>query len=400
MDNKVRRTLAAVISAAMVASAACVPSFASGTQPTATPAPAATTTGQAAAPQSENLVAKIKDGKSYFSLREAIDAANPGDTIQVLQDVTESVPISKKITLTSADPAKPATIRGTITFGVGSDGSKVTGLKFECGKAFSVDQSIKVVSASNVTISGNKFVISDDASGEGVDSQFTSIWLSCDNNVATSNTIISNNKFSFTNCPNGYSNVAIALQIINATKHPDNTTIKGNTFTSTSVPNDPEEGGNAIGIMVMGAEGTLTIGGKDASDSNTFTETLEGGTSNFQGVTLGGDVNDAQIQNNSFDCYIGVHMLRQSWGDQFAGPIKNVTITENQFNGKYGVYTNSTSTGEGGLIESPFEESSTVTVSDNTGSAENTNETGYYVNSETTLKQALTDAPAGTVIKW
>lgn len=311
-------------------------------------------------------------------------------------NLTSAISFSKPVELVGSECQ--VTIQGCIIFNQGASNSSVTGLKFECGKAFSGDQSIRVVSASNVTISGNEFVISDDSIVEGTDRQFTSIWLSCNGNVATTNTIIENNEFLFTNCPNGHSNVAIALQTINASKHPENTTIKGNTFESTSVATTGN--GNAIGIMVMGAEGMLKVGGENANDANTFKETLKDGTSNFQGVTLGGDVANAQIQNNSFDCYIGVHMLRQSWNGQFAGPIKDVTITNNQFDGEYGIYTNSTSTGEDDAtqISSPFDEDSTITVSNNSGSAENTNATGYYVNSETTLKQALTDAPAGTVI--
>ena len=351
------------------------------------------------------------NNQSYDSLEDAATYINSKDnsssepviiniTGSGVINLTSAISFSKPVELVGSDCQ--VTIQGCIIFNQGASNSSVTGLKFECGKAFSGDQSIRVESVSNVTISGNEFVISDDVSVGGEDRQFTSIWLSCNGNVATSNTIIENNEFSFTNCPNGHSNVAIALQTINASKHPGNTTIKGNTFASTSVPiTDSEKGGNAIGIMVMGAEGTFTIGGENNDDANTFTETLKDGTSNFQGVTLGGDVENARIQNNSFDCYIGVHMLRQSWGGQFAGPIKDVTITNNQFDGEYGIYTNSTSTGEGDAtqISSPFDEDSKITVSDNSGSAENTNAAGYYVNSETTLKQALTNAPAGTVIK-
>lgn len=349
---------------------------------------------------------------SYATLEQAAEWVN-SDKNQGLEPVTINITGSGVINLASAISfSKPVnlvgedcqvTIQGCIIFnqnadGSNADGSSVTGLKFECGKAFSGDQSISVVSVSNVQISGNQFVISDDAEAKGTDRQFTSIWLSCNGDVSTSNTTIENNEFSFTNCPNGHSNVAIALQTLNASKHPKNTTIKGNTFESTSVATTGN--GNAIGIMVMGAEGTLKVGGENTNDANTFKETLNGGTSNFQGVTLGGDVANAQIQNNRFDCYIGVHMLRQSWNGQFAGPIKDVTITDNQFDGEYGIYTNSTSTGEGDAtqISSPFGKDSTITVSDNSGSAENTNAAGYYVNSETTLKQALTDAPAGTVI--
>ena len=416
MDNKKRRTLAAVLAAAMVAATASVPAFA--TDNGNVPQTSVLGGGQVIVPSVKSArettaSPTITIGEdSYATLEQAAEWVN-SDKNQGLEPVTINITGSGVINLASAISfSKPVnlvgedcqvTIQGCIIFnqnadGSNADGSSVTGLKFECGKAFSGDQSIRVVSVSNVQISGNQFVISDDAEAKGTDRQFTSIWLSCNGDVSTSNTTIKNNEFSFTNCPNGHSNVAIALQTLNASKHPENTTIKGNTFESTSVATTGN--GNAIGIMVMGAEGTLKVGGENTNDANTFKETLNGGTSNFQGVTLGGDVANAQIQNNRFDCYIGVHMLRQSWNGQFAGPIKDVTITDNQFDGEYGIYTNSTSTGEGDAtqISSPFGKDSTITVSDNSGSAENTNAAGYYVNSETTLKQALTDAPAGTVI--
>ena len=412
MDNKKRRTLAAVLAAAMVAATASVPAFA--TDNGNVPQTSVLGGGQVIVPSVKSArettaSPTITIGEdSYATLEQAAEWVN-SDKNQGLEPVTINITGSGVINLASAISfSKPVnlvgedcqvTIQGCIIFNQDASNSSVTGLKFECGKAFSGDQSIRVESVSNVKISGNQFVISDGATVDGTDRQFTSIWLSCNGDVATTNTIIENNEFSFTNCPSGHSNVAIALQTLNASKHPENTTIKGNTFESTSVATTGN--GNAIGIMVMGAEGTLKVGGENANDANTFKETLNDGTSNFQGVTLGGDVANAQIQNNSFDCYIGVHMLRQSWDGQFAGPIKDVTITDNQFDGEYGIYTNSTSTGEGDAtqISSPFGEDSTITVSDNSGSAENTNAAGYYVNSETTLKQALTNAPAGTVIK-
>ena len=350
MDNKVRRTLAAVISAAMVASAACVPSFASGTQPTATPAPAATTTGQAAAPQSENdAVAKIGD-VTYDSLEGAITKANPGDTIQVLQDVTESVSISKKITLTSADPAKPATISGTITFGANSDGSEVTGLNFILGEQQNVLQSIIVRGAKNVQICENTFSIEDKDTKQSV--QYTSIWLE---QGTTEGTVISDNTFNLSNCPlktgDTNSNVAIALQHLGAESFPKDVTISGNTFNSEAIQGQA----NAIGVMVMGAAGDLKI------DSNDFLETVQdGGNSNFTNVILGGDVDNAQITSNKFAGYIGVELYRQKWGETISEKGNKATIDRNTFANQYGILV-----APNGELQ-PIEHPEDVTINTNT----------------------------------
>lgn len=332
MDNKVRRTLAAVISAAMVASAACVPSFASGSKPadasTSTPATAART----AVPQSENAVAKIGNN-SYDSLQDAITNASPGDTIQVLKDVTESVSVSKKITLTSADPAHPATIRGTITFGAKpdgsevSDGSEVTGLNFILGERPKVEKSIIVQGAKNVQICENTFSIEDKDTKQSV--QYTSIWLE---QGTTEGTVISDNTFNLSNCPlktgDTNSNVAIALQHLGAESFPKDVTISGNKFNSEAIQGQA----NAIGVMVMGAAGELKI------DSNDFLETVQdGGNSNFTNVILGGDVDNAQITSNKFAGYIGVELYRQKWGETTSKKGNKATIDRNTFANQYGI---------------------------------------------------------------
>ena len=349
MDNKVRRTLAAVISAAMVASAACVPSFASGSKPadasTSTPATAART----AVPQSENAVAKIGNN-SYDSLQGAITKASPGDTIQVLKDVTESVSVSKRITLTSADPANPATIKGTITFGAYSDGSEVTGLNFILGEQAKVEKSIIVLGAKNVQIYKNTFFIQDQDTDQSL--QYTSIWLE---QGTTESTVISDNIFNLSNCPaeseDTNSNVAIALQHLGAESFPKDVTISGNKFNSEAIQGQA----NAIGVMVMGAAGELKI------DSNDFLETVQdGGNSNFTNVILGGDVDNAQITSNKFAGYIGVELYRQKWGETISKKGNKATIDRNTFANQYGILV-----APNGKLQ-PIEKPEDVTINTNT----------------------------------
>lgn len=402
MDNKVRRALAAVISAALVASAACVPSFASGTQPAATPAPADTTKVQAAALQSNDSVAKIGD-KTYASLQGAIDYAQKQTgsvTIKVLKDVDESVTIANEgqkennITLTSADSVHH-TIK-QIVLGNGSHDISITGLNFIVGTGGADDESIIVHTAKNVTIEKNTFSIKDNCIDISKSKQYTSIWLQQYGNQAPENINISGNTFNLTNCPlpDASSNVAIAFQDINSKVFPKNLTISNNQFNSTAIPAE-DSYANTIGVMLMGASGTLEI------DSNKFYETVQSGAeSNFTNVAIAGNVcsasddKPAEIKGNQFAGYYGVELYRLKWGDTIAAKGSCATIQENGFNCTCGIYAQSCQDGEGNIYP-PFNEGD-VTVSGNTGKSSTVD---YFVGTAAQLKNALTTAPAGTTIK-
>lgn len=261
--------------------------------------------------------------------------------LSTLKTESKNISVNHQVTLKGAEGSKPTISGGTITFGADADNSTVSSLTFESKTSSdSVTQSIKILGASNVSITGCTFTITDTCTSDS-NNQFTSIWIQNDGDNPSDTATIQDCTFNFSNCVAGRTNVAIAIQSLNNSGYPENVRIINNHFTSTvkerSKINNTEEpyDGNSVSILTLGAEGTLTITG------NTFEEVGGVGydqkhTSSYasmQSVELGGNVADAQISDNDFiNSYTGITVYMQGYQDvQSTAAPNKATILNNRF---------------------------------------------------------------------
>ena len=366
MDNKKRRTLAAVLAAAMVAATASVPAFATDNgntnQASAAPGGAAITSfaksaeetpaadGQGGTPTAQ--VTTEKEVNNAADLKQELENKDSEySTVIVTDDIvlTEDITVNHKVTLKGAGDSKPTISGRTITFGAGASESTVSNLTFQCGVTnYAVAQSVKIYGASNVKIENCDFKIEDacnydtDQNGNSTSkTQFTSIWIQNATENPSDHAIIQDCNFNFSNCAAGSTNVAIAIQSLNNSQYPANVQITNNHFKSTVKTrlntNNAEElySGNSISILTFGTEETLTITG------NKFEEVGGDGGSqhktasyaSMQAVELGGNVENAQIFDNDFtNSYIGVTVFMQGYqGVDSNASANNATILNNRF---------------------------------------------------------------------
>ena len=271
-----------------------------------------------------NSVAKI-GGTMYSTLADAVYSAKDEDTITLLEDCSEEVTISKKITLTAADDV---TFKGTLTFSNGSVGSKVVNMTFDYNGS-----------------SANIITIESGASGTpGVTVGGCSFTLGKLSNIGQPNCIyiqdasdvnIVKNKFHLTRIAD-QSVVAINLSGAGT----DNTTVSQNSF---DVLTDGDNAGSLFFFKAMGEAKAVGESVNDYITGLNLTSNTINGSNAPEAVYFAGlsGVQDPVITGNQVTNYnYGIFHVtwtdssNQKWGA--ANSVGNAIISGNTFSKMYG----------------------------------------------------------------
>ncbi|MBT1181752.1 hypothetical protein JS531_07240 [Bifidobacterium sp. CP2] len=266
-----------------------------------------------------------------------------GGTVTLTGDVTGSLVVTKKITITAAEGA---TFTGSLR--INASGVTVKGVHFKLDPATNTNAQNLIVSnkAAGVTITGNTFEIAagNPATGasQNADWQPSSVWLE----NGANGTVISGNTFQLGQVVN---NSAVGVNIIgNGTLPITGTKIENNTVTS-----GPISGNGTSGSMMFVVGNGNTQAGSYGITDTTFTgNTVKNGTglsadkSRTYGIAVTATQNTV-ISDNTIEGYAAVSY--STWPSQ--GPNDGLTITGNTLDSYVGVLLGGYVTEGGATIE-------------------------------------------------
>ncbi|MBW3081553.1 hypothetical protein [Bifidobacterium saguinibicoloris] len=272
-----------------------------------------------------------------------INDTSEGGTVTLTGDVTGSLVVSKKITITAAEGA---TFTGSLR--INASGVTVQGVHFKLDPATNTNAQNLIVSnkAAGVTITGNTFEIAagNPATGasQNADWQPSSVWLE----NGANGTVISGNTFQLGQVVN---NSAVGVNIIGNGKLP----ISGTKIENNNVTSGPISGNGTSGSMMFVVGNGNTQAGSYGITDTTFTgNTVKNGTglsadkSRTYGIAVTATQNTV-ISDNTIEGYAAVSY--STWPSQ--GPNDGLTITGNTLDSYVGVLLGGYVTEGGATIE-------------------------------------------------